>query len=177
MAANLPKALPESCLGSTLRHGKRGPGCPALRGPTAGARAVPQPRMALLEDAPAGAGAALDADSRCCISKARSRRARCRLGSSYLAGQSSASLCPGPPPANPSQRGAARTPRSWSLCPEDAGTPSAWGTVPAGAGGSRRLHIARSSAPTLCGALVWGSGSSEPWAEERPGVAAVGFEH
>lgn len=68
VAANLPKALPESCLGSSLQHEKRGTGwprCPALQGPAAGAWAVPQPCMALPEDAPAGAGAVLGSRAGC----------------------------------------------------------------------------------------------------------------
>lgn len=68
MAANVPKALPENCSGSTLRQEKLGmgwPRCPTLRGPAAGAGAVPQPHMALLEDAPTSAGAALGSHTGC----------------------------------------------------------------------------------------------------------------
>lgn len=83
----------------------RGTGGPALRDPAAGAGCAAAPRGAargcsrrMLPPAPGPRSApALDADSRCCMSKTRSTGcARCRLGSRYPAQQSAPSPCPAP---------------------------------------------------------------------------------
>lgn len=104
-----------------------GTGDPALWDPAAGAGCAAAPRGAaggcprrMLPLAPGPRSApALDADSRCCMSKTCSTgHARCRLRSRYLAQQSAASPCPAPPRCvHP------RTPKSWSPCPRGAGTP------------------------------------------------------
>lgn len=124
VATNLPKALPESCSGE---RGMGCPRCPALQGPVAGAGLCRSPawccwRMLLLVPGPRSA-LALDADSRCCISKARSHPAVHAVGPGAVIRQGREL----PPPAQvlPSvslPEGSSRTPKSWSLCARGAGT-------------------------------------------------------
>lgn len=156
-----PKALPESCWGGHPAAWKRRDGadpaaqlCGALQPAPGLCRSPAWCCRRMLTPAPGPRSALpLDADSRCCISKARSRPAAHAVDSGAVIWQGRVL----PPPAQvlPSvsiPEGSSRTPKSWSLCPGD-------------------LHSSG-----LFGALVWGSGSGVSWAEEKPGLAVVGFE-
>lgn len=107
----------------------------------------------------------VDADSHCCSS-----RARCPLGSSDPAGQNTAFPCPGHLRANPSQVGAAGSPNPSCSVPGVLAPPWHGALCLLGLGASQH------QCSGIFSALVWGSGSCKSWAEERPGLARVGFE-